>query len=276
MWRVGILALISIVTGLTAVAADGNPPQSPREAAWEEIDHGLHAGDVDHRRQAVIALSTVPGTNREAVQRLTDTLKNDKSSRVRQEAALALGQMKAIDAIPALKDALEDDSTEVAFAAAKSLIDLGDKAGQGMLIAVISGERKDAPGIITNARREAEKRLKHPEKLLLMGVEDASGAFFPPAGMGLSAMTDAADLRGKGAPGRASAVAYLVKDPDPYAVTLLEWALKDDNGLVRLEAAKGLGERGNAASVEKLVPLLHDGKNSVKLMAAASIIRLSS
>ena len=76
-------------------------------------------------------------------------------------------------------------------------------------------------------------------------------------------------------PGRAAAAAYLAKDPDPYAVTLLEWALGDDSSFVRVEAAKGLGQRGNAASVAKLVPLLQDRKNSVRTMAAASIIRLT-
>jgi len=208
------------------------------------------------------------------VKRLETALKNDKSPRVRAQAALALGQMKATSAIPALKDALED-TTEVAFAAAKSLTDLGDKAGQGMLVAVLSGERKDTPGMMTNARREAERRLKHPEGLLLMGAEDATGAMFGPAAMGFTAVKDAADLHGKGAPGRAAAAAYLAKDPDPYAVALLEWALSDDNSFVRVEAAKGLGQRGNAGSVGKLVPLLQDGKNSVRVMAAASIIRLT-
>jgi len=266
-----ILYFVSILTGQQAVTA----PTTPREAAWAAIDQGLHSGDLDHRRQAVIALSTIDGSNQEAVRRLTDTLKNDKSPRVRQEAALALGQMKAATAIPALKNALED-TTEVAFAAAKSLMDLGDKAGQDMLIAVLSGERKDTPGIITNARREAEKKLKHPEGLFLMGAEDATGAMFGPAAMGFEAVKDTAELHGKGTPGRAAAAAYLAKDPDSYAVTLLEWALGDDSSFVRVEAAKGLGKRGNAGSVAKLVPLLQDRKNSVRTMAAASIIRLTS
>jgi HEAT repeat protein len=273
MGRVSILSILPFVLSITAAADDAHLP-SPRAAAWSAIDKGLHASDVDHRRQTAIALSTIDASNQEAVNRLTDTLKNDKSARVRQQAALALGQMKATQAIPALKDALED-TTEVAFAAAKSLTDLGDPGGQGLLIAVLSGERKDTPGMIVNARREAEKRLRHPEGLLLMGAEDATGAMFGPAAMAFTAVKDATDLNGKGAPGRAAAAAYLAKDPDPYAVTLLEWALADDSSFVRVEAAKGLGQRGNAGSVTKLVPLLEDHKNSVRTMAAASIIRLT-
>jgi HEAT repeat protein len=272
MFRVCILAVVPFVMQLTA--ADTKPSPSPRAAAWATIDQGLHSGEVDHRRQALIALSTIDASSREAVDRVLDALKNDKDPRVRLQAALALGQMKAGQAIPALKEALQDRD-EVAFAAAKSLTDLGDQAGQEMLVDVLSGERKDTPGMMTNAKREAQRRLRHPKGLFLMGAEDATGAMFGPAAMGFTAVQDAAELHGKGAPGRAAAAAYLAKDPDPYAVTLLEWALGDDNPFVRVEAAKGLGKRGNAGSIARLQPLLEDGHNAVRTMAAASIIRLS-
>ena len=271
MGRVSILAVLPLVTFCTSAQ---EVAQSPREAAWAAIDKSLRAGDVDHRRQAAVALATIDPTNQQAVDRLTKALRDDKSARMRQQAALALGLMKAKQSIPALKDALED-RTEVAFAAAKSLIDLGDLGGQGLLVAVLSGERKDTPGIMTNARREAETKLHHPGGLVLMGAEDGIGSLFGPAGMAVTAVQDISDLHGKGAPGRAAAAAYLAKDSDPYAVTLLEWALTDDNSFVRVEAAKGLGQRGNADSIPKLMPLLKDGKNSVRTMAAAAIIRLT-
>jgi HEAT repeat protein len=274
MLRVSVFAFASLVISSTIAPADSHPPQSARDAAWAAIDHGLHSGYVVHREQAVAALSTIDPSDQDALHRVLDALKSDNDPRVRRQAALALGQMKARQAIPELKAALQD-TPEVAFAAAKSLTDLGDQSGQAMLVAVLSGQRKDTPGMMTNAKREAEKRLHHPQGLFLMGAEDATGAFFGPAGMGLAAVTDAADLHSKGEPGRAAAAAYLTKDPDPYAVTLLEWALNDDSSLVRAEAAKGLGTRGNAQTVGKLVPLLHDDKNLVRTMAAASIIRLT-
>jgi HEAT repeat protein len=266
MTRVFILAILSSVPILTA--ADGPPP-----TPWEVLDKGLQSVEVDHRRQTVMALSTVEASNQEAVKRIEDTLRHDKSPRVRQQAALALGQMKATQSIPALKEALED-SDEVAFAAAKALMDMGDLTGRQILVDVLAGERKDAPGIMTNARRTAERKLRHPQGLLLMGVEDATGTMFAPGAMGIMAARDAVALRGKGAPGRAAAAAYVAKEPDAYAVTLLEWALGDDNSLVRVEAAKGLGERGNSGSVAKLQPLLQDDHVAVRTMAAASIIRL--
>jgi HEAT repeat protein len=117
--------------------------------------------------------------------------------------------------------------------------------------------------------------MKHPEGLALLGAENAAGSMFGPAGMAITAARDAMDLKGKGSPGRAAAAAYLAKDSDPYSVMLLEWALDDDSRLVRIEAAKGLGSRGNSDSIPKLEKLLDDDHTGVRAMAAASIIRLT-
>jgi HEAT repeat protein len=267
MPRVLVLALLSSVSYLTAADTVTH--------AWEVIDRGIHSGDFERRLQTLVALSAVDGSNQEAVRRVVDALKNDKDARVREEAALALGQMKATSAIPDLRAAL-DDKGEVAFAAAKALTDLGDASGRDTLIAVFAGERKTNPGIATNAVREAQHRIKHPEGMILMGADAAAGSMFAPAAMGLTALQQTAGLHSKGSPARAAAVAYLEKDPDPYAVTLLEWALGDDSKMVRFQAAKGLAKRGNAASIAKLEPLLEDDHNAVRTMAAAAIVQLSS
>jgi hypothetical protein len=271
MRHVLVFSCLSMVLFITGAAAD--PGALPD--AWAQIDKGLNSGDFEHRRQALVALGTIDGSNHDAVRRVAAALEHDKDARVRKQAALTLGQMKAVDAIPALKAALEDHG-EVAFAAAKALTELGDPSGRDMLIAVLAGDRNAAPGVMTNAVREAQARAKHPGGLFLMGAEDAAGTMFGPAGMALSAVTEAAHLKGKGSPARAAAAAYLAKDPDPYAVTLLEWALGDESRLVRIEAAKGLGVRGNADTIAKLEPLLKDDHNAVRTMAAAAIIRLAS
>jgi len=235
----------------------------------------LQSGDFERRRQALSALSIIPGSNREAVERVERVLKEDKDDRVREQAAWALGQMKAKRAIPALRAAL-DDHGEVAFAAAKSLIDLGDNSGRDMLVAVLAGRRTASPGMLTNAVREAQHRIKHPEGMILLGAETAAGTMFGPAGMGMAAIEQTAQLHSKGSPARAAAAAYLAKDPEAYSVSLLEWALQDDSRLVRIEAAKGLGLRGTASSIAKLEPLLRDDHNAVRTMAAAAIIRIAS
>ena len=267
MARVLVLALLSGVSYLTAADTVTH--------AWEVIDRGVKSGDFERRIQTLVSISAIDGANREAVRRVVDALKNDKDARVRQQAALALGQMKATSTIPDLRAAL-DDKGEVAFAAAKALTDLGDPSGRDTLIAVLAGARKTNPGMMTNAVREAQHRMKHPEGMILMGADAAAGSMFGPAGMGLTALEQTAGLHSKGSPARAAAVAYLEKDPDPYAVTLLEWALEDESRMVRIQAAKGLARRGNAASIAKLEPLLEDDHNAVRTMAAAAIIQLSS
>jgi HEAT repeat protein len=267
MSRVSVLAVLLSVQFLTAAG--------PVDKAWETIDKGLKSGDFERRIQTVVALSAVSGTNADAVHRLVDVLKNDKDGRVRQQAALALGEMKAQSAIPDLRAAL-DDKGEVAFAAAKALTNMGDESGRDTLVAVLAGTRKTNPGITTNAVRDAQRRIKHPEGLILMGADAAAGTMFAPAGMGLNAIEQTAGLRSKGSPGRAAAAAYLEKDPEPYAVTLLEWALEDDSKLVRVAASKALAKRGNAESLPKLEKLLDDDHNAVKTMAAAAIVEISS
>jgi HEAT repeat protein len=270
MRRVFAFVFLSFVAFNPSRAQDSGVTQE----AWAQLDRGLKSGDFEHRRQALFALATIDGSNQDAVSRVEAAL-HDSDARVRQQAALALGEMKATSAIPALQAAL-DDHGEVAFAAAKSLTQLGDSSGRDMLIAVLAGDRKATPGMMTNAVREAQRRVKHPEGLMLMGAEDAAGTMFGPAGMAITAISDAAHLRSKGSPARAAAAAYLAKDKDPYAVTLLEWALADDSRMVRIEAAKGVGLRGNAESIPKLQPLLKDDHNAVRCMAAASLIRLAS
>lgn len=261
-----------LVIGLFCALAGAQPGPGDRARAWKLLDESLQDGNFEHRQQALVALGTLQSPDPDAVQRVRVALQ-DKEPLVRCAAALALGNLQAESAIPDLRQAL-DDTAEVSFAAAKALTQLGDSAGREVLIAVLSGERKDTPGMMTSAAREAKRRLRHPQELLLMGSQDAAGAMFGPASMVIPAIRNTADLKGKGTPGRVAAVAYLSKYPDRYAVDLLEWALKDDNQFVRLEAAKGLGERGDSGSVPALQAMWLDKENIVRDMAAASILRI--
>jgi HEAT repeat protein len=260
------------LTGLTIVAATYATGQNanPRDTAWGELGATMR-GDMYHRLQALAAIGTISNTDDRAVQMAENALR-DHDAQVRVAAANALGEMKATQAAPALKAAL-DDTGEVAFAAAKALCDMGDPAGRDMLVAVIAGERKDTPGIMTNAIRDARKKIHHPEGILLMGGQDAAGAMFGPASMGIVAVKDAFKLRGVS--GQASAAESLAKDPETYAVTLLEWALTDDKWEVRAAAAKALGERGTLDSIPPLEKAMIENKHTaIRTLAAASIIRI--
>jgi HEAT repeat protein len=257
----------------TLVATEPGDTKPETTAAWKVIDDSVRdSSSQEHREQALAALSTFGDSNAEAIQRAVTAL-HDKAAVIRRSAAITLGELNAHSALGDLKQAL-NDTPEVSFAAAKALTRLGDTSGRDVMIAVLAGERKDAPGIFTNAMRDAKARLHHPEGLFLMGSEDAAGSMFGPASMVIPAVKDTTDLKSKGAPGKAAAVAYLAKYPDPYAVQLLEWALDDDNQFVRLEAAKALGDRGNSGSIQKLNKLLDDQHNIVRDMAAVSILRI--
>jgi HEAT repeat protein len=265
---------VCLLTFLTALMPlrGVEPDQNASRQAWQTLSESL-GSDSAHRREALAAIGTISEHDGQAVKTASEALQ-DKNPLVRQAAALSLGSMKATEAVPALEQAL-DDSGEVAFAAAKALTEIGNPAGRDLLITVLAGERKDIrPGAMTQALREGKSKLHHPGGLVLTGAQDATGAMFGPVSFVFPAVKDAVDLKGKGAPGRAAAAAYLARDPEPYAVTLLEWALRDENQFVRLEAARGLGQRGNTESVTVLEPLLKDDHNYVRDMAAASIIRI--
>ena len=258
-----LLALIPLVPIVTLAA-------TPADSAWATLQKSLN-GNQDHKRQALTALGAVDPGNEKAVKTLVDALQ-DKDPLVRQAAAAALGEMKARQAIGSLREAIGDKG-EVAFAAAKSLSEMGDSGGRDMFVDMIAGERSDTPGFVANGVRDARKRLKHPQGLILEGMEDAGGALFPPAGYGITAAKEA--FKEKGSSSRAVAATYLAKDPDPYAVTLLEWALSDSSWGVRAAAAHGLALRGNAGSIPKLHFLLDDSSHVVQTMAAAAILRIT-
>jgi HEAT repeat protein len=252
--------------------SDQHAQSDQQETAWGVLDTSLRSGNLDHRRQALAAIGTIPNSDSRAVKAAEEALQ-DKDPQVRAAAADALGSMKATQAAPALKDALEDKG-EVAFAAAKALVNMSDPAGRDMLVAMIAGDRSDSPGILKNAVRDARKRIHHPEGLVVMGAQDATGAMFgPESSMGIAAVKDAFKLRGVSS--RALAAQYLAKDPEPYAISLLEWALTDNSWEVRASAAKALGERGGADSVPKLEKALYDSRDAVRTLAAASIIRIA-
>ena len=253
---------------------DPPPVSNPyARVAWVTLNQGVEDNDTNHRKQAIEAAGTV-GSAPEAVKLVAKGLQ-DKETLNRQAAAATLGQMGSQDAIPYLKTALED-KPEVAFTAAKSLWTLGDSTGRTVFQEVLEGERPDGPTKMQKAMKDAKKHLK-PDQLALMGVSEVSDVLGP-VGIPIEAAKEALkEAKGvsSGIPGRAVAAEVLGKDSDPYALTLLEWALQDNNWAVRVAVCKALGERGNDATIAKLQPMLNDDHTAVRYMAAASIVKLS-
>src|ERR1051326_202209 len=142
-------------------------PAQPNVTAWDILmDAAQNAKDPEHRKQAVAAIAAI-GPAPDAVKALASVLQKDPETLVRQTAAAALGEMKATQAIPALQAALNDDSGEVAFSAAKALWELGDPAGKETFTEILTRERKNSEGLIGGAIHDAKRTMRDPKKLAL-------------------------------------------------------------------------------------------------------------
>lgn len=281
-----LLSLVTLASGQnTAPNAAAQPstaatdaphattPQSPQQTAWTLLSKAATDHKDDKRQAAVLALSTL-GSSPRAIRMVEKALLNDKEVEVRQTAASALAEMKAHSALPTLRNALDDKSAVVRFAAAKALWDLGDHSGRDVLIEVLEGESSPSEGFIKSSFEEADKKLHNPHELAMMGINEASGAFLGPFSMGVVLAERMAKDKTAGA--RALSATLLASDHDPRSVRDIDVALQDKNWAVREAAAKAIGHYPCKAVLADLEPLLDDKKEEVKLMAAASILKISA
>jgi HEAT repeat protein len=260
-----VLRLLSLVWLIPAVLLAPDAESS----AWDVLNKGLGDTNAIKRVQAVTALGAI-GPAPHVVDLLEVGL-SDKDAMVRQTAAAVLGEMQARRAMARLKQALNDESAEVSFAAAQALWRMGDQSGRDLLWAVLEGERKTGPGMIEGGVRDAKKKLHSPAALAKIGIEQAAG-LLGPFSIGVWFTEDL--MTDKGATARALSARLLGSDPDPSSRDQLWEALEDKNAAVRAAAARALGERGGSQSIPKLQPLLSDGNDGVRYMAAAALIRL--
>src|SRR5215469_18079372 len=158
MSRKALILMAAASFGFTVLMA-----QAPEQTAWKVLHKDVVSQNAGDRRQALNALGTIGGSSEEAVRPVENALRNDKDPQVRQTAAAVLGQMKAEQSIPLLKQAL-NDKPQVAFTAAKALIDLGEEtAAMGVFVDVLTGKRTIAPGKTAAAWSEAKRRFLHPQ-----------------------------------------------------------------------------------------------------------------
>ena len=239
-------------------------------AAWDLLHHGLSDGGTARRIQAVTALGSI-GPAAHVINLLQVGLA-DKEITVRMTAAAVLGEMQARPAIPRLRQALDDVSVEVNFAAAQALWKMGDQSGREILWGVLAGERKTGPGMIQGGVRDAKSKLHNPGELARIGINEAAGQLGP-FSMGVWFAEEL--MKDKGATARTLSARLLATDPDPRSIHELENNLDDKSAAVRAAVARAIGQRGGPSDIPKLEPVLHDGNEGVRLMAAAAIVRLS-
>jgi HEAT repeat protein len=174
-----------------------------------------------------------------------------------------------------LKKALDDDTPEVSFAAAKALLALNDPAGKAALLSVLSGETKTSSSFFSKQKRDAMRMMQTPKGMFLFALRQGIGfAPIPGIGSGLASMEGI--LSDPGISGRATAALLLARDKDPKTLEALRDALSDKDGSVRASAVHAIALRDDPKLIRDLKPLLDDKKEAVRLRAAAAVLRLEA
>ena len=253
---------IWLIFGITGACA-----QTPQEKAWQIIQTGQAEHHADVRAAAVRALGLLRGDPR-AEELAVNALK-DKTPLVRAAAAIALGQMGAQSSIPSLKKALADKENRVFFAAADSLLLLGDPSGYDLYREVLTGERRSGEGLIGGKKRLIANR----KEMVLLGIGVAAG-FASYAGYGWMMWQELS--KDYVTPVRVNALKKLANDPDLRIGRALVKAASDKHCAVRAAALDAIARHGDA-NLTDVVTLHMDGKKAaVRFTAAAAVLRLSS
>jgi HEAT repeat protein len=236
------------------------------DKAWSLLRAAASNKNKDHRTHAIKALGLISRNNR-AMKMATKAL-DDESPEVRAAAADALGHMHAKVAAPRLKKLLENEKdVAVIMAGARALIAIGDPFGYNVYYAVLTGEKKSGGGLLDDQK----KMLHDPKKMAEFGFEQGIG-FVPFAGIGIEAVK--ALRKDDSSPVRAAAARVLADDPDPSTTDALLTAASDKNWIVRAAALDSISRRNDPALADQIQNHLEDGKEEVRLTAAAAMIHL--
>ena len=249
------------------------PAADPLELrAGKLLTEGVADKNPDVRKQAAQSLGLV--TTREPYISMLKGMLNDKDVEVRIAAVTSLGDLRDKGTLPALVKALDDETPEVSFAAAKALWTLDDPEGKKALLAVLGGESKTSSGFLTKQKRDTLRMFHTPKTLFLFALKEGIGAA-PVPGLGEGVSSIQGILSDTGVSGRATAALLLGRDKDPDLLPALRDALQDKDPSVRAAAAHSIAVRNDPALNQDLVPLFDDKKEAVRLRAAAGYLRLA-
>ena len=269
-----IFLTFACVVLLQATKANSDPaPVRPSvQHAWETIENLAESSNPRHRKYSAAAFALLAQRHSRALTSAKKLLSSDREAEVRAFTAAALGQEQARTAIPALRVALDDPDAPVAFAAAKALWNMRDDSGAFIFEEVLAGARKDSQSLVNSYISDARHKIHDPKALAMMGVKEATSAFFGPAGMAITFAQET--LKDKGAAGRAYAADALSRDRSKKSLQILQSALQDSSPLVRAAACRSLAIRRDRGSLVYLEPLLNDNDEGAKAMASAAYISL--
>lgn len=252
-------------------------PTGIYDQSWQMLDTAAISENVRIRTDVIAALSSMEGDEK-AIHLIENGL-DDRHSQVRRISASSLGTMHATEAIPHLKQAMNDKNAGVSFAAAEALWKMGNQDGAPIFYAVLLGNHQVEPGFITSHVNDAWNELHDPTALADIGIGEASGALLGPFSEGVTLARELA--KDRGAKARALSATLLGEHPNPGSEKILQDMLNDRNLAVQVSVAKALGGFGDPVLIERIAPLLGERgeplfkrADAVRFMAAAAIIRL--
>lgn len=253
---------IWLTLGSTAVFS-----QTPEEKAWEILQAGLNEHNTSKRAAAAGALGFLDG-NARAIDSAERAL-GDRKPAVRAAAATALGQMGSRSSIPPLRAAAGDKDNRVFYAAADSLILLGDPAGYDAYYDQLTGERRSGEGIIPDKKQ----LIADPRALVILGV-GVGVSYAPYAGYGWMLWKELS--KDYSSPMRIKALKKLENDPDSRINKGLLKVASDKHWTVRVAALSAIAGHDDPSLIGPITPYMGDEKAPVRYMAAAAILRLSA
>ncbi len=247
--------------------------QANLEAARLILEQGLTERNADWRTEVAIALSLTRVENNPF--QLLEIALMDKDMYVQVAACATLAGLPDQRSVSLLKKALDSETPEVAFAAAKALYLQGVPDGRQALLDVATGERRARSGYFSAQRRALLRSLKTPGGFFRLAFRYGM-VFAPVPGLGIGLSSLAGLLADANLSGRAQAIAILPPVQDGETVAMLREALTDEDWSVRAAAVHALALSDQTVVLRDLVPLLQDKKEAVRYRAAAAYLRLAT
>lgn len=268
-------ALVVAAPGGGRVAVEETPAerQANLEAARLILEQGLTERNADRRAEVAMALSLTRVENNPFP--LLETAVGDKDMYVQIAACATLAGLRDPRAMALLKKALDSETPEVAFAAAKALYLQGDSDGRRALLDIATGERRAKTGYFSAQRRALFRAMKTPGGFFRLAFRYGVG-FVPVPGLGMGLSSLAGLLADANLSGRAQAIAVLPPVADDETVAMLREALTDEDWTVRAAAVHALAMSEQRTARRDLVPLFQDKKEAVRYRAAAAYLRLTT
>jgi HEAT repeat protein len=239
--------------------------------ARDLLDAAMADKNPDTRKTAATAIGL--GGPRAPFVSMLEGLIADKDVEVRVAAITSLADWKTRNTTALLRKALDDDTPEVSFAAARALFALHDPEGKTALLAILSGENKTSSGFLTKHKRDGLRMLHTPKTAIWLGVREGVG-FVPVPGLGQGVASLHSLLSDPGFSGRAMAALLLGKEKDTATAFALKECLTDGDWSVRAAAVHSLALRNDPTALRDIAPLLEDKNQGVRLRAAAAVMRL--